>query len=948
MLDLRRIQENKEKVSELLSRKGFIADFDLYNQNLFAEGSFTPNKTAWLKSTSVTLEYFDNDTQEQDIIYNGYVVTKAGYKYVVNVKYNVTEASYNAAYYPQIAVISNATNLSENAVSTVYGANKHTTTGESYTLTAVVSGAAAGQKLRLAFGGVGVIEVESIEIIEYFANDNKYSTVTYVDGTNKETVVVENNTATKTLSKDDAIFKGWFESADFSGEAVTTITGDTTLYAKWVAPASYDILRTESATPDNLVGASDDVSIAMSDNQITTGSYNGYKLSVNNWKKYRPAFFFLTEKNGTKSSFTTKAGAKYIVDMEYDVLATSGEYPLEVGLFGNIGSNGQTESAKWLDNGEFKTYNYSTDAQEDRYTVVFTAESAHNLGLIFYGQGKITLKNITVKEVLADAIADYPTVTYVDGDEKVANFVNNGDAVPTLPRTSTHNFGGWYNGEEKVETITSDVVLTAKWFEKFDVNMDDATNLKDIVSIKKALISTEPSIVYDIDRDDNVAATDATVLRKKLLGVAMVGDLAISDFAVVSGAYESYMMNVAVETLESSIQVLDDESSENKIYVGIKDIDEEILNNEALINLTGVKGDVYGLDDYKIFMFENDIYIEAGSDYATAYAVNIFVDYLKNNKSLTADFEISGTYAKGDTKGEVIVNGYQYMVGQGDEFNGGSAYGDNLNKNRWYLSKGTKQGTNYAKDNDYYKASKSSLANSDTSDDFGGPWIDPDGNPNMQDGTIKYIDEEGNNYKLENGLLVMNTKRVTDGYTATEINGTQQFKYGIMTARVKLATKNGATSTVWARTTDDNGASVNEFDFVENYGSDQVIPNLHIWNNYTDDTNFDGTMDKQDVIYPAEGESLSDTFHDIALYWTEETIEFYFDGVLYLKQDITDKATYEAFHKSTHMILGVSVPSNYYADAEGKNGSKPGNIMKSLINSFSENMYVDYIRVFQK
>ena len=28
MLDLRRIQENKEKVAELLSRKGFTADFD--------------------------------------------------------------------------------------------------------------------------------------------------------------------------------------------------------------------------------------------------------------------------------------------------------------------------------------------------------------------------------------------------------------------------------------------------------------------------------------------------------------------------------------------------------------------------------------------------------------------------------------------------------------------------------------------------------------------------------------------------------------------------------------------------------------------------------------------------------------------------------------------------------------------------------------------------------
>jgi len=346
-------------------------------------------------------------------------------------------------------------------------------------------------------------------------------------------------------------------------------------------------------------------------------------------------------------------------------------------------------------------------------------------------------------------------------------------------------------------------------------------------------------------------------------------------------------------------------------------------------NLTGIKGDVYGLNDYKIFVYENDLYIEAGSDYATAFAVNKFIALLKEYKTIPADFSLSGKY-NGEKN---LLDGYYYSWG--DEFNA-----EKLNTAKWYLSTGETPGPYYAKSNSYYLSSVLGKK-------YGGPWIDPDGNPNMQEGVITKLNDEGNNYFLKDGLLVMNTKKTDTGYTATQINAKQSFKYGIMTARVKIATKNGACSTLWSRTVDDNGASVNELDYIENFGDDQIVPNLHTWVNYTDHTNHKSEIDSYNTIKPDSGESLSDSFHEIALYWTNEKIIFYFDGVPYLEQDISsDPEKWEAFHKSTYMIMGISAPSGYYSTASG--GKNPGDYMGELIGSFSENYAIDYIRVFEK
>ena len=1116
-------------------------------------------------------------------------MTKAGAKYIAEIEYVVT-SNRTDSHSLQVGLLGNlkeqgqsedATWLDTDANGTkLYKTHPAADNGKTICYTVVFT-AASAHNVGLVFYGQGAITLNSIKVSELPADGiDNFAVVDFVENGKTSTEFVIKNSAPKTLSKVGCEFGGWYASSDCSGNPVTTITEDTTLYAKWIKPATYDIVKTESTTPDNLVGAATGISISMSGSKISTGSYNGYNLSVNGWKSYRPTFFFLTEKDGVKSKFMTKAGAKYIAEIEYVVTSNrTDSHSLQVGLLGNLKEQGQSEDATWLDTDANGTKLYKTHPAADNgkticYTVVFTAASAHNVGLVFYGQGAITLNSIRVSELPAGLINDYVQVAYDDNgvvstefvlkntnlntpskanykfmgwynsdntkitvatedmtvkaawlgdgnvdltksvkiegdkatlvptiptdastpldvsvqgfshilinnetDEMLTNtwaagalialkysddsyvglksdtkyvvnveyditkigtsdkdfypqiaivyndnpaasnvlsdngtiikavkkhsetltgatiscvvsgvnsnalrlafdgqgtfaiksvtvtemignvemnvvtfkdattstnkiiVAENGAAVADLPRTLHYNFGGWYNGDEKVTAVSDDATLTAKWFDRADVTLNGTIDVIDIVRIKKALADENTDLIYDIDRDNNVLATDATVLRKTLLGVdtLLIAGNDISTYSVNAGAQASFMTARAtdslVETLEGYSKNSTKASSDKKIVVGISNIDDSILKTAALENLTGINGDVYGLNDYKIFLKDDNIYIEAGSDYATAFAVNKFVDFIKKNKIIPAGFVLSGTY----NNEKDVLDGYSYVWG--DEFNA-----DVLNTGKWWITSenANEAGPLYSKTNSYYLSSR-------FGGNYGGPWIDPDGNPNMQEGVIERPNVEGEDYYLNDGLLVLNTRKTDKGYTAVRLNGTHQFKYGIMTARVKLATKNGACSTLWARSNDDDkGSSVNEFDFVENFGTESIYPNLHTWNNYSEDTNHKNDIkDCSQTLTPAEGESFSDSFHDIALYWTSEKIVFYFDGVAYLDLDITaDPEKWAAFHKTTHMVMGVSAPSGYYAMNYG--AKAPGDYLGELINSFSENFSLDYVRVFQK
>ena len=378
-------------------------------------------------------------------------------------------------------------------------------------------------------------------------------------------------------------------------------------------------------------------------------------------------------------------------------------------------------------------------------------------------------------------------------------------------------------------------------------------------------------------------------------------------------------------------------SPEKNIVVGIKGIDETVLKSGALENLTGVNGDVYGLQDYKIFLQEGNIYIEAGSDYATAYAVNKFITYLKTNKSVPNKFSLSGEYNGEDE----LIQGYSLTWS--DEF-GGNA----LNTDNWSAPVETKNGPAYTDAQmksifgvSDWKLTTAKVSGTLTVDDK--TFTRKDYDTTDAEWNMWTLGENVHNtdgtYSVSDGLLTMNATRTDDGFKGSNLFAKHNFTYGIMEARIMLGSTNGAAATFWSRSKDKAPTiPVNEFDFVETFGGEKITPNLHTWKNAgKEHINHSSEIVNKRVPTPAAGEKFSDTFHHIALVWTPEKVTYYLDGEVYLEQDITD-ANWDAFREETYLILGLNVPEGSYAQ-----------YCESVddYSDFNVSQKVDYIRIYQ-
>lgn len=157
---------------------------------------------------------------------------------------------------------------------------KHTAPdkGKEFTLVSTFTADAKGS-IKVAFSGGGDIEISSIVIYEIpAALINDYSVVTYVDGNNKSTEFVKKNTELKTPQKDEYIFDGWYADENHSGEKISSVTEDTTLYAKWEVEGNAAVINfhngNESVTKKYAIG----------DKITETPTKEGYKFL--GWYKY--------------------------------------------------------------------------------------------------------------------------------------------------------------------------------------------------------------------------------------------------------------------------------------------------------------------------------------------------------------------------------------------------------------------------------------------------------------------------------------------------------------------------------------------------------------------------------------------------------------------------------------------------------------------------------------
>jgi len=236
------------------------------------------------------------------------------------------------------------------------------------------------------------------------------------------------------------------------------------------------------------------------------------------------------------------------------------------------------------------------------------------------------------------------------------------------------------------------------------------------------------------------------------------------------------------------------------------------------------------------------------------------------------------------------------------------------------------------------------------SDEFDGAAINPDnwtydiGGWGWGNGEAQYYTDRPENARVENGLLVIEARQERfeeSYYTSARLltQGRQVFQYGRIEARIKVPSGSGTWPAFWmlgdnfGRETEDpnqsNWPNVGEIDIMEYVGRepDLVVGTVH-------GPGYAGAggltkWNRQD--YP-----IADDFHTFAIEWDYEGIRWFYDGELYY--DLSREAVGDrewVFDQPFFIILNMAL------------GGTLGGFI-SPDTEFPLNMYVDYVRVYQK
>jgi beta-glucanase (GH16 family) len=158
--------------------------------------------------------------------------------------------------------------------------------------------------------------------------------------------------------------------------------------------------------------------------------------------------------------------------------------------------------------------------------------------------------------------------------------------------------------------------------------------------------------------------------------------------------------------------------------------------------------------------------------------------------------------------------------------------------------------------------------------------------------------------------------------------------YGRIEARAKLPSARGVWSAIWMLPTDlmyGGWPSSGEIDIMEHVGflPDSIFSTVHTGR-------FNGMLGTQQTKGIASG-TLDTEFHDYAIEWDVEKIDFLFDGKVYH----TFRNRYEGsdvwpFDLDFHLILNIAVGGDW------------GGMKGVDASAWPQQMEVDYVRVYQE
>lgn len=202
-------------------------------------------------------------------------------------------------------------------------------------------------------------------------------------------------------------------------------------------------------------------------------------------------------------------------------------------------------------------------------------------------------------------------------------------------------------------------------------------------------------------------------------------------------------------------------------------------------------------------------------------------------------------------------------------------------------------------------------------------------------GNNELQDYKKENTTLQDGYLIIKAKRDgANSYSSSRIKTQDKFafKYGRIDVRASLPEGQGIWPAIWmlGENIDEVGwPKCGEIDIMEKiggFGNENTVYGTVHWDNSGQNANYGGSK----VI--SDG-NFKDVFHVFTIIWTPEKITWYLDDVEYHVIDTTPSGLDE-FQEDFHFLINVAVGGNW-----------PGNPDNST--NFSQNLIVDYIRVFQ-
>ncbi len=202
---------------------------------------------------------------------------------------------------------------------------------------------------------------------------------------------------------------------------------------------------------------------------------------------------------------------------------------------------------------------------------------------------------------------------------------------------------------------------------------------------------------------------------------------------------------------------------------------------------------------------------------------------------------------------------------------------------------------------------------------------------------LQYYTDEPDNIKLKDGKLLITALKQSKGlnhYTSAKIltKGRRSWKYGRIEVSARLPEGRGTWPAIWMlpeRSKYGGWPSSGEIDIMEHVGYKQgkIYGTIH-----TESFNHMYNTQKSDSVMLTDA---SEAFHEYAIEWREDRIDWFIDGEKYFTFNNSGKNSDDwPFDRSFHLILNVAVGGDW--------GGKEG-IDDSI---WPQSMEIDYVRVY--